>query len=373
LAEYMFVCPECGFKAPLNPRITQCPKCGAPLRIELIGGGFTPLRGRGVWRYKGVMPNPLHVDNPISLGEGGTPLVRRRINGIDVWFKLEYLNPLGSFKDRGVSVAATLAKSLGYSTLVEDSSGNTGLSTAGYAAASGMKARIYVPADAPEGKKKLVRLLGAELIEAPSRSDAARLAEEQLRSGEYHVAHTWNPWFIEGTVTIAYEVSEDLSWTVPSTIIAPVASGTLLLGIYYGFKRLRKLGVVEDESPRIIGVQALGTTPVYKAIHGESPQGYSRLIDALRIPNPPRLKEIVEAIERSRGDVIIVGDDEVKPALKELAHMGFIVEPTSASAYAAFKKAFSEGLVERGDSVLIPLTGTGFKTLDILLEVVSGQ
>ncbi|MDK2383593.1 MAG: pyridoxal-phosphate dependent enzyme [Candidatus Korarchaeota archaeon] len=368
--EYRLTCPRCGFTSEPEPRLTRCPRCGEPLIISLVSGEPCRPEGRGVWRYRCMMPSPLRTASPVSLGEGGTPMLRRSLGGVEAWLKLEYLNPLGSFKDRGVSVVATLARLMGYEALVEDSSGNTGLSTAGYAAAAGMRARIYVPRDAPQGKKQLVRLLGASLVEADTRGDAARLAEEELRAGEYHVAHTWNPWFIEGTTTIAYEAAEDASWSVPDAVVAPVASGTLFLGIYYGFERMKMLGMVDAGPPRMIAVQALGTTPIYRELHGEEPQGSSSLVDALRVASPPRLREIAEIIRRTGGDVIIVGDGDVMRSLRELVRGGLVVEPTSAAAHAGLVKALGEGLVERGERILVPLTGTGFKTLDTLLEVV---
>ena len=366
--QYRMKCPRCGSEMDPDPRLTRCPRCGSPLTIRLVGGEPEALRGRGVWRYRGLMPRPLKEMEPVSLGEGGTPLLERRISGVNAWLKLEYLNPLGSFKDRGVSVAATIARGMGYKVLVEDSSGNTGLSTAGYAAAAGMYARIYVPRDAPEGKKRLVRLLGARLVKAPSRSEAARLAEEELGSEEYHVAHTWNPWFIEGTVTVAYEVAEEKG--LPDAVVVPVASGTLLLGIHQGFARMEILGMVNDDHPRIIAVQAAGTTPLYERLHGHRPPGHSRLVDALRVPDPPRLAEIAGAIEDTGGDVVVVDDQMVSRAIRSLLSMGLVVEPTSATVFAALEEALEQGLIDKGETVLVPLTGTGFKTLDILAEVV---
>lgn len=194
--------------------------------------------------------------------------------------KLEYLNPTGSFKDRGGSaVAVSKAVELGAKLVIEDSSGNAGISVAAYAAATGIRARIYVPRDAPEGKKSLIRSLGAELIEAPSRAEAGRMAIESLRDGEAYLGHTWNPWFLQGTKTMAYELLDQLGH-VPDAVVLPVSAGTLLLGLWIGFNELRSIGLV-SRVPRLYAVQPQGFASLYEKIHGSTAGEPTRIADAL--------------------------------------------------------------------------------------------
>ncbi len=353
---FTVTCQTCGatygFDSPW-----RCARCGSPLRIQ-----YEPrqprLRGPGIWRYRGLLAYT--PPRRIVLGEGGTPLLRRRFRGVRLVFKLEYLNPTGSFKDRGTAFEASRAKSLGRRVLVEDSSGNTGLSVAAYATAGGMDARIYVPRDAPEGKKNLIRLLGAQLVEARNRADASRRAVEELGEGDHYVAHLWSPWFVEGVATLAYEAAEQMGWRAPDVAVVPAGSGSLLLGITWGYKRLEETGLLRGEPPRIIAVQAGMVAPLYEAVTGEKPGlDDGGLADGIRVPSPPRLNDMVEAVKH--GSVVLVDRSGIVSALKKLVSWGFLVEPTSAAGLAGLVAALDNGLLDRGEEVLLPLTGSGLK------------
>jgi len=328
-------------------------------------------KGYGVWRYRDVIP--IDTRNIVSLGEGWTPIVERRVQGVNVIFKLEYLNPTGSFKDRGSTVVVTRALSLNVKSVAEDSSGNTGLSIAAYGSLAGLNVRVYVPSDIPESKKAMLELYGAKVILSGTRGDAARRVIEELGEDDYYIGHTWNPFFIEGTKTIAYEICEQLDWSLPDIVITPVASGTLLLGFYKGLMELYEAGLI-NSIPRIIGVQAEGYTPIYNSLYGrERKGGKSSLADALRVPKPPRLHEIVSAIRRTGGDAIVVSDSEITIALGRLIRMGFLVEPSSATVLAALSKALNEGIIDKGERVLLPLTGSGLKMINKLYKLLSSS
>lgn len=290
-------------------------------------------------RYSSMLP----IEPPQVLGEGGTPLVERRISGVSMLFKLEYLNPTGSFKDRGTSLALAYAKSLGYRIVVEDTSGNTGASVAAYASALGLKSRIYMPRSAPEGKKNLVRLFGGEVVEAPSRGDAAEMVlGEAGKRGVFYVAHTWSPFYVEGPKTIAFEAYEQGAELV--AVVAPVGSGGLLLGLYKGFKELVGEGLANG-LPVLVAVQGFSNTPVYRAFYGGEPseERDSSLADGIMVPSPPRLSEIVSAVRSTRGCVVLVDNREIASSLKTLAQSGLVVEPTSATVVADAEKAVGGG------------------------------
>ena len=323
---WRLVCPSCGFRGESEAYHPWCPKCGGPLEVE----GEPPSARR-------------------LLGEGGTPLVE----GDGFIAKLEYLNPTGSFKDRGASYSLQVARYLGYGCSVVDSSGNTAISVAAYSGRLGMKARVYVPRTAGEGKKSVIRALGAELIEAEDREEAARLARED--SGKcFHVAHLTSPFFVEGMKSVGAELA-DAARGRP--IIVPVSSGSLLLGIHRG---LREEGV---KGYRIIAVQSPGAAslrgkvPLLAEVGG--PEG--RLLDALVVRNPPRLGEIVKAVNETGGGLVVTGDRAVAEALRELLAKGFIVEPSSASVYAALKALKLSGAIRRDEEPILVLTGSGLK------------
>ncbi|MGB9786241.1 MAG: pyridoxal-phosphate dependent enzyme [Infirmifilum uzonense] len=367
MASFRLKCPSCGREYPLNEPIWSC-VCGSPLLIE-GHFSFKPLEGvKGMWRYKLSLPLPEGVE-PVSLGEGGTPVVKTRINGVNVHFKLEFMNPTGSFKDRGSSLAISNLKAWGVREIVIDSSGNAGASLSAYASAAGIKCRVYTPARAPIGKKTQIKAYGAELVEVEGgREEATRRALRELGKG-YYASHLWSPFFPEANTTIAYEFFEE--YGAPDAVIAPVGSGGIILGLAWGFQRLYAQGLL-DSLPRLYGVQAASNTPVYEAFHGRPPEFREDevLADGVAVKSPPRLREIVESIKLSRGDVLLVRNDEIVVGVKSLAKLGLFVEPTSATVYPALKRLIETGKLSGGDSVLVPLTGSGLKAIEKISRIL---
>ena len=374
MPSFKLFCSYCGKEYPADTKIWRC-TCGKPLDIEVdlkdVGLMLEKLRTRepNMWRYRELLPIK-SVNNIISLNEGYTPLVTRKLYGLEVHFKLDYLNPTGSFKDRGASSLITHLVEIGVDNIVEDSSGNAGAAIAAYSSIAGIKCKVFVPAGAPEGKKLQIRSYGAELVEVNgSRAEVSKVA---MKEGEksYYASHLWNPFFIEGLKTISYEYVEQTKGYSPDVVFIPVGSGGLFLGIYKGFKELKKLNVV-NVMPRLIAVQAQGFTPVYDLMYGKHESEIPKVIlaDGIAIPHPPRVDQVVKAIKETKGDVVVVYNDEIIKAFKELAKMGFFVEPTSATVLAALWKSLDLGLVERGETVFLPLTGFGLKAIDKLLKI----
>jgi len=367
------VCRSCGWEGEASSvwRWIRCPRCGAPLDTVHEPEWFP--RGYGVARYSSM----LSIEPVIDIGVGGTPTVHVLSYGdSELFFKLEYLNPGGSFKDRGALLALSLIEVLDDEgvPVVEDSSGNTAISIAMICRALGRKFIAVVPENAPEGKRRLLSLLGAEVIVSSNRREATEKAIRLHRGRGYaYVDHLANPLFIEGAKTIAYEVFEYLG--VPDIVIAPVGSGGLFLGLFEGFQDLVRAGVAK-RIPRFIAVQGVDAMDValeaekrglrvVVAARGRS----SRLADGIRVPSPPRLRQIVDCLEKVEGAVVVLSDSEISDALRELIDMGFVVEPTSAAAYAAFKVLESRSGELCSGRVLIPLTGSGYKMLDLLSEL----
>lgn len=342
-------CPRCGFTTDATTWMIKCPRCGSPLDITYDLRKPRELSRRELMRA-------LPVKEPISLGEGLTPLVNRR----GQYFKLEYLNPTGSFKDRGWSLALSVLSN--DVTVVEDSSGNAGLSLATYSMVKGVKARIYVPKTASEAKKRVMRLMGANVIEAPTRAEASSLAMSY--SEGVYVGHSWNPFFIHGVKLIAYEIALELDKI--DNVIAPLGNGTLLLGLYTGFRELVELKMIKD-MPRLIAVEASGYEWAYRAIYN-TPQGKaSTLPEGIIVPQPPRLNQIVDAIRDSGGDVIVADDSDVISGLREALRLGFIIEPTSAVVFKALRE-----LKLSGNTVAI-LTGSGLKVINEVYNLLMGS
>lgn len=362
---YEIKCTVCG-QTSANLLDYKCRKCGNPLDLRLdFAFNVKGVRKRvhGVWRYTKFFPY-IKPSEIVTLGEGWTPLIRFFGN---VYFKLEGLNPTGSFKDRGstVLISAIHKHVKAYGGFIsEDSSGNAGASIAAYAARAGIKAKIYAPENVSGPKLNQIMFYGAEVVKVSgNRSHVAEEAQKQ-EGGKFYVGHILHPVFRDGIRSLAYEISEQLNWEAPESVYLPVSAGTLLLGVISGFKHLAVSGVIA-KMPKIVACQTRQVSPLYHRFKGlpyHPPEKITSIADALVSTNPPLLELIAKELRTVNGDAVIVEEDEILKAFKELAERGFFVEPSSAVAYAAFKKQREKGKVARGEKAVIVLTGTGLKT-----------
>jgi len=255
-------CLNCGRTYPLDGLPYRCPVCGglydipAPLPYD---PKQVDSSQPGIWRYRHSFGLPDGAQ-PVTLGEGGTPLLGAEAFGRQVAFKCEFMNPTGSFKDRGSAVIATTLRSRGVTEAVEDSSGNAGASFAAYAARAGIRARIFLPASAAGPKRQHIEAVGAELhLVSGSRSQVAEAVQREAAAGAAYASHAWLPFNLPGYATAAYEIVEQLG-KMPGAIIVPAGQGGLLLALYRGFEAIRQARGLAAR-PRIIGVQALGRRP----------------------------------------------------------------------------------------------------------------
>jgi len=321
------------------------------------------LRGEcTLWRYREVFP----VEDEgaiVTLGEGMTPVCPLGDEDADVFLKLEYLAPTGSFKDRGASVLMSRLKEMGIDEILEDSSGNAGSSLAAYAAAAGIRCTVLVPESVPRAKAAQISSYGATLQRIPgSREDVA--AEALRRSEEcFYASHNWQPFFLQGTKSFAYEVAEQME-PLPHAIFYPIGNGSLLLGSYKGFQEMKNMGWIED-IPRLIGVQAVSHSPIYTDVTGKKPvlRAEETIAGGIAIREPARLGQVAEAIRATGGTVFVVDDDEIRRAQRALARRGFLVEPTSAAAFAGYGLFMERErtTLDEKQRILVPLTGSGLK------------
>jgi threonine synthase len=372
-------CPDCGAVYEAGPDEPWRCACGHALEFAaqpLPQGDPLPLhsldtRG-GLWTFFEFIPIERHV----TLHEGFTPIVDAP--DWNARFKLEYVFPTGSFKDRGATTTLSRAVELGVETVIEDSSGNAGASIATYAARAGLEADVYVPADITQSKlmtiqradARPVRIEGtredvtAACIEAVEGDAPADDAPRQTGPGWY-ASHAWNPAFYAGTMTFAFEVAAQQGWTVPDAVVLPIGHGTLFLGAYRGFSLLNEAGIV-DGMPRLLGAQAAGYAPIVAALGGDTTDADGEgttIADGIRITEPARGSRILAAIEDTDGDAIALGADPIENALDRLHRDGFYVEPTAAVAPAAAERYRDDGVLTAADDVVVPLTGSGLKTL----------
>lgn len=303
---------------------------------------------RGLWAFAGFLP----VEARVTLGEGMTPLVEAPTWNAE--FKLEYVMPTGSFKDRGATVTISRAATLGVERVVDDSSGNAGAAIAAYAARAGIDAEIYVPAGAAERKVRAIERTGARVVEVPGqRGDVTAACVSRVEAGGgWYASHAWRPSFFAGTGTFAIELAAQRDWSVPDAVVCPVGHGTLLLGAYRGFRALVDVGWT-DRIPRLFAAQAAG----YASLIDESTGQVNEVADGIQIQSPARRHQLEAAIEASGGGAIAVGAGETRRAVDRLGRAGFMVEPTSAVAPAALDVAREHGRLDTTSDVVVPLTG----------------
>jgi len=310
----------------------------------------------GLWSFDAFIP----VEKGVSLGEGTTPLVSAPAWDVD--YKLEYVSPTGSFKDRGATTVLSHALACGADRVVEDSSGNAGAAIATYAARAGLDAEIYVPASVKPAKLRAIERAGA----TPVRIDGGRQAVtdaciEAVESGDaWYASHSWSPAFFAGTATFAYEVALQRDWQVPDAVVLPLGHGTLFLGAYRGFEALSEAGWI-DSVPRLLGAQAAGCAPIAAELHAV-PESENALADGIQIRHPTRKQQLLDAIAGTNGDAIAITEDAVRTELDRLHADGFYVEPTCAVAPAALAEYRERGVLGPNADVVVPLTGHGLKT-----------
>jgi threonine synthase len=333
------------------------------------------VKTEGVWRYAQSLP-ALDAAQRITLGEANTPLVALPRWGATcglrrVYAKLEFANPSGSFKDRGMAVLVSVVRSGGARHLVEDSSGNAGASAAAYAARAGMTCTVYAPATAPAAKLRQIRAYGAELIPVPGPrsavADAARAAGAQ--PGSYHVSHNDSPLFIEGNKTFAYELIEALPHLTPVErpwhVIMPVGGGALFVGAWRGFTSPHP--PTPSPLPRMHAAQTTACAPIVAAWEGgeAEPAAIERrptVCGGIEIERPARGAEILRAIRESGGSAVATEDAEILAERDRLAQLeGIYAEPTSAAAFAGLAHLARRGIIAPDEVVVVAVTGSGLK------------
>jgi len=321
-------------------------------------------RPPNLWRYREAIPIDKKAE-VISFNEGFTPIVKESFDGKEVQVKLEYLFPSGSYKDRGATVLMSQANFLGMKAVVQDSSGNAGVSIAQYAAKAGIKAHIFVPASTSKDKLVQAQAYRAvlHLIEG-SREDTAKEAYQKAQE-IYYASHVWNPFFLQGTKTFAFEVCEQNHWKAPDTVVLPAGNGTLILGAFIGFQELKNAQII-DKIPKLIGIQAQNNAPLYEAFKkGEKKPVQiipkESLAEGIAIAEARRGEEILEAVYESQGKIIGVTEEEIKEATLITLQKGYYIEPTSGAVIAGLRK-YIQNFAQENEKILSVFTGTGLKT-----------
>lgn len=401
MAATSLICRECASTYPLEAQFV-CTKCFGPLEVAYAphpsAGDRDAIRRRiqagprSIWRYADFLP--LEAGSPVGAGDfssdgglpaGGTPLVKadrlaRRLGLREVWVKNDAANPTHSFKDRVVAVAAARAKELGFSTLACASTGNLAGAVAAAGAALGLPTYVFIPADLEEQKILSTGVYGANIVTVRGNyDDVNRLCTEIAGEREdwAFVNVNMRPYYAEGSKTLAYEIAEQLGWTAPDRIVAPIASGSLFTKIGKGFQEWIDLDLIDGvggaapKVPIMSGAQALGCNPVAAAFEAGQdvcrPVKPDTIAKSLAIGNPADGPYAIELARKTGGTITDVTDDEIKDGIRLLAETtGIFTETAGGVTTATLRKLAESGRIDPQERVVLVITGEGLKTLDVV-------
>ncbi len=335
----------------------------------------------GIWKYFDFLPLR-HRDSGLTLGEGNTPLVRSQrlaeyLGVKNLHLKIETMNPSGSFKDRPICVGVSRAAEDGVKTVAAASSGNAAASMATYAARAGLDAVVLVPEKTPAGKTVHLQTLGAHVFRVRKEDEGVDPTTTLLKKACNEFGWVPIPSFgpfncfqFEGNKTIGYEVSEQMEWEPPEWVLFPTGSGGLMAGTMKGFVEYEQLGFIED-IPRPVVVQPEGCSPIVRAFQDQvEPDNIipwdsnETVAGGLADPFPWDGDAALKYLDELEGQAVSVTDEKIKEYMLRLATLeGIFAEPSGVAALAGLEILLSDGVINSRDSILVPITGSGFKDL----------
>lgn len=370
-------CTKCGAHIDADHPQTVCPNDGGVLYVRYslknikkdFNRGSLASRPATMWRYAEVLPD----SPPVSLGEGFTPMLPSR-EFRNVFIKEEGLNPTGSFKARGMSVAVTMAKAYRLKKLAAPSAGNAASALAAYAAAAGIEAHIFMPRDVPMANRVECESYGARVTLVDGLiSDCARMvAERKEKEGWFDVSTLKEPFRLEGKKTMGYEVAEQFDWKVPQGIIYPTGGGVGLIGMWKAFEEMETLGWIGSGRPKMVVVQSSGCAPIVKAwneggLTSDFWPDATTLAAGLRVPKAYGDYLILDILKQSGGIAVAATDAEIMEAFHHWARVeGIFAAPEGAASLVAYRKLRAQGFFSAEDRVVLFNTGSGLKYLDVL-------
>ncbi len=393
IAHYELRCSSCN--APARRHDLPCIACGELLEFALQSdppdaddarayaatvarrrANDNPLDRSGIWRWRELLPQIPHA-SVVTLAEGNVPLYDMpelaEREGISALAFLHLgMNPTGSFKDLGMTVAISAARAEGATRAICASTGNTASSMAAYAARAGMEAFALVPRGKISGAKLAqMRDYGVRVVEVEGSFDDA-LAELTSRSSEgTAVVNSINPYRLEGQKCTAFAILEARSWRVPDWVVVPGGNLGNSSAIGKGFREARALGLI-DRLPRLAVVQAEGAAPfveLYRSGHDLVPVVPHTIASAIAVGSPRSWRKARAELDASRGSAIAVSDDEIDAAKGRIGAAGIGCEPASAATLAGIARLRADGTLTERDDVVAVLTGHVLKDSDASLRV----
>jgi threonine synthase len=364
-----------------------CSKCLGPLEVTYdypaiarsISRERIESRPKNLWRYRELLP--IEGQPRTGLHSGFTPLVRAdrlaaRIGVRELYIKDDSVNhPTCSYKDRVVSIAATRAVELGFEVLACASTGNLAGSVAAHAARLGLGCYVFIPDDLEAGKVAGAEVFRPHIVAvAGNYDDVNRLCTQVADKYGWGFANiNLRAYYAEGAKTCGFEIAEQLGWRFPRHVVSPVAGGTLLPRILKAFEELRQVGLVEGELPSIHAAQAAGCAPVVRALEAglefPEPVKPQTIAKSIAIGNPADGFQVLRAVRSTGGSGAMVDDDEILEGIRLLAETeGIFTEPAGGTTVAATRRLVERGAIPRDESVVVCVTGNGYKTIEALRD-----
>ena len=360
MQNYSLKCYKCStLQKSKSVSTIYCEKCKSLLIcVNISDEKYDPIKSIKTSKDVGIF----------TLGEGNTPLIKidniaNRLGLKNLFAKLEYISPTGSFKDRGSSLVINIAKKENIKKFVEDSSGNAGASLSAYSAACGIEAHIFVPDSAGKGKLDQISIFGANLhkIKGPRENSMIEAKKYSKIKQIPYLSHNLSPYFTEGMKSFSYEIVEELDNI--DHIIFPTGNGSLLLGTWRGLLEINQ--TTNIKIPHLHVAQSKNIQPIVAAYNNMSwkfDSSKKTLGSGISVSNPPRLNEIVDAVKSSNGYAVSTEDEEALFWQKNLAmDEGIFSEITSAFSFSVLAELVSNKKISKYEKVVIPITGSGLK------------
>ena len=375
-------CRECGQDYPVKP-LHVCETCFGPLEVvydyerirAVMSREAIKARPSNLWRYRELLP----VDGEPEAGpfSGFTPLLAARRLAAELGVKSVYIkddtvnHPTLSYKDRVVSVAITKASEFGFTTVSCASTRNLATAVAAHAARARLRCYIFMPEGVEAGKIVGSTIYGAQVITIRGNyDDVNRLCSEIAdKYGWAFVNINLRPYYTEGAKTFGFEVAEQLGWRLPDHIVLPTAGGTILPKVAKAFKEFSEVGLIEDGHVKVHCAQAAGSAPVVHALHKGTdlitPVKPNTIAKSIAIGNPADGFYVLKAVRESGGWGDAATDEEIIDAIKLLARTeGIFAEPAGGTTLAVAIKLINQGRIKRDESLVVSITGNGYKTLE---------
>ncbi len=358
-----YICSACHKRMNDPPQPVGLCSCGKPLAVHYGWEGIqrdmeVNIEDQSLWRYASVLPK---VEEQVTLGEGHTPLVQIETN---LWIKDETENPTGSFKDRGMGLAVTMAKAQGVKTICLPSAGNAGVSAAAYCQEAGIDCHVFLPETIPDPfKNETDRYNALPVLKGQTISDAAREMQDAQKDNWFEISTLKEPFRIEGKKTLGYEIAEQMDWTLPDVIIYPTGGGTGLIGMWKAFQEMLGMGWIADKMPRMVAAQSDGCAPVVKSFQAmekstEFWNNSDTIALGLNVPGPLGGAWILDVLAQSKGIAISAPEKKLSQLTDDINSIsGINASAEMGVVWSAYQSLKEAGWIGMNDKVVLFATG----------------